>query len=128
MRANVGADVDHGVAQLDVGAHRLDLEIAPLAVEVEAAPDEGVVAAVHEQTVAAVLDRDVAVLDQIGRLHGCALRGSSRNGAKDSRAPGASIRQRGAFPPHFGLADRAFPSALLPGTTKLAGQGRPSHL
>jgi hypothetical protein len=51
------------------GADRLDLEIAPLAVEVEAAPDEGVVAAVHEQAVAAVLDRDVTVLDQIGRLH-----------------------------------------------------------
>src|SRR4051794_40964384 len=61
MGADVGADVDHGVAQLDVGPDRLDFEVTPFAVEVESTPDEGVVAAVHEEAMAAVLDRDMTV-------------------------------------------------------------------
>lgn len=76
VRSDVGTDVDHGVTELDVVAQQLDLEVAPLAVEVEPASDEIVVAAEHEDAVAAVLHRDVPVFKQIRRQHGTAFRGS----------------------------------------------------
>ncbi len=72
VRADVRAGVDDRIAEPDEQPQELDLELAPLAVEVEPAPDEGVVAIVHEQAMLAALDRHVPVLDQVGRLHGLA--------------------------------------------------------
>jgi hypothetical protein len=66
---DIGADVDDRVAQLHEWPQRLDLEVAPFAVEVEPAADERVVAVVHEQAVPAAFDGDVPVLDQVGRQH-----------------------------------------------------------
>src|SRR5665647_2892298 len=69
MRADSGAGVDAGVAQPDKLPKQLDLKIAPLAVEVEAAADKRVVAVVHEQAVLAPLDRQIPVFDEVGRQH-----------------------------------------------------------
>src|SRR5665647_2892297 len=56
--------VEDGVAQPDNLPKQLDLKIAPLAVEVEAAADKRVVAVVHEQAVLAPLDRQIPVFDE----------------------------------------------------------------
>ena len=69
MGADIGAGVDDNVAELDKLAHQLDLEIAPLAVKIEAATNKCIIAVVHEQAMLAALDRHVPVFDEIRRLH-----------------------------------------------------------